>query len=78
MCPNILVVLFLIWLGCSGLYLAIKINWFHFTHLKVMMEKATRTAIKSSERVLVYADGELLGEGPASFWLVPSALSIVV
>ena len=50
----------------------------HITHPKVIMEKATRVAIESSERVLVHADGELLGEGPASFWLVPSALSIVV
>ena len=33
---------------------------------------------ESSERILVHADGELLGEGPASFWLVPAALSIVV
>jgi len=50
----------------------------HITHPKVRMEKATHIAIESSERVLVYADGELLGEGPASFWLIPSALSIVV
>jgi len=50
----------------------------HITHPKVRMEKATHIAIESSERVLVHADGELLGEAPASFWLMPSALSIVV
>ena len=50
----------------------------HVTHPKVRMEKATRIAIKSSERVLVHADGELLGECPASFWLMPAALSIVL
>lgn len=50
----------------------------HITHPKVRMEKATHITIGSSERVLVHADGELLGETPASFWLMPAALSIVV
>ena len=50
----------------------------HGAHPKVSMEKAATITIESSERVLVHADGELLGEGPASFWLVPAALSIVV
>jgi len=50
----------------------------HINHPKVRMEQATRISIESSERVLVYADGELLGECPAAFWLMPAALSIVV
>ena len=50
----------------------------HITHPKVRVERATRIAIESSERILVQADGELLGEGPASFWLMPAALNIVV
>jgi len=50
----------------------------HITHPKVRVEKATRIAIESSEQILVHADGELLGEGPASFWLMPAALNIVV
>ena len=50
----------------------------HGTHPKVSMEKAANITVESSERVLVHADGELLGEGPASFWLMPAALSIVV
>ncbi len=50
----------------------------HITHPKVRMEKAPHITIESSERILVHADGELLGEGPASFWLMPAALSIVV
>ena len=50
----------------------------HITHPKVRVERATRIAIESSERILVHADGELLGEGPASFWLMPAALNIVV
>jgi len=50
----------------------------HITHPKVRMEKATHIVVESSEHVLVHADGELLGETPASFWLMPAALSIVV
>ena len=50
----------------------------HVNHPKVRVEQATHIAIESSERVLVYADGELLGECPASFWLMPAALSVVV
>ena len=50
----------------------------HVNHPKVRMEKATRVTVESSERILVHADGELLGECPASFWLVPAALNIVV
>ena len=50
----------------------------HIYHPKVRMKKATHITIESPEPMLVYADGELLGECPASFWLMPSALSIVV
>jgi len=50
----------------------------HINHPKVRVEKASHIIIESSERILVYADGELLGEGPASFWLMPAALSVVV
>ena len=50
----------------------------HVNHPKFKMKKATHITIESPEPVLVYADGELLGECPASFWVVPAALSIVV
>jgi YegS/Rv2252/BmrU family lipid kinase len=50
----------------------------HVNYPKVRMKKATHVTIESPEPVLVYADGELLGECPASFWVVPGALSIVV
>lgn len=50
----------------------------HIYHPKVRMVKAKRITIDSPERMLVHADGELLGECPASFWIVPAALSIVV
>jgi YegS/Rv2252/BmrU family lipid kinase len=50
----------------------------HVNHPKFKMRKATRITVESLELMLVYADGELLGECPASFWVVPAALSIVV
>jgi len=50
----------------------------HGNHPKVSMEKSARVTVESSEKVLVHADGELLGEGPASFWVMPAALNIVV
>ena len=42
------------------------------------MDKATRVAIGSTEKFLAHADGEFLGEGPVSFRLMPSALSVAV
>lgn len=53
-------------------------NGTHINHPKVRMEKASRIYVESSEPLLVHADGELLGEGPASFRIMPAALSIVV
>jgi YegS/Rv2252/BmrU family lipid kinase len=50
----------------------------HIYHPKVRMVKAKRITIDSPERLLVHADGELLGESPASFWVMPAALSLVV
>ncbi len=50
----------------------------HGRHPKVTMEQATAIAVESPERVLVHADGELIGQGPASFRIKPAALSIVV
>ncbi len=49
----------------------------HITHPKITVKKVTDVTIESPERVLVEADGELLGECPASFRVVPSALNIV-
>jgi YegS/Rv2252/BmrU family lipid kinase len=50
----------------------------HVTHPKVVMGKAAEVTVESPERILVHADGELLGEGPVSFRLIPAALSIMV
>jgi YegS/Rv2252/BmrU family lipid kinase len=49
----------------------------HIIHPKVMMEKVAAVTVESAKGVLVEADGELLGEGPVSFRVVPSALTVV-
>jgi len=50
----------------------------HLSHPKVSMARTKRITIESPETVLVHADGELLGTCPASFWLEPMALNIMV
>jgi diacylglycerol kinase (ATP) len=49
----------------------------HLTHPKVRLEKDIHIMVESKQKLLVQADGELLGEGPASFTLLPGALSLV-
>jgi diacylglycerol kinase (ATP) len=50
----------------------------HVTHPKVRMEKAERVTIECDSRILLQADGELLGEGPVTFQILPAALNVVV
>jgi diacylglycerol kinase family enzyme len=50
----------------------------HLTHPKVRLEKGTSVTIESAQQFLLHADGELLGEGPVSFSILPKALSLVV
>jgi YegS/Rv2252/BmrU family lipid kinase len=50
----------------------------HINHPKVRMQRATSVMVESEEKILVHADGEYLGEGPVTFGLIPSALSIAV
>jgi len=50
----------------------------HLTHPKVTMKRAREVEIRSTHRMAVQADGELLGEGPAHFNILPAALTIVV
>jgi diacylglycerol kinase family enzyme len=49
----------------------------HITHPKVRMEKAERVTIECDRRILLQADGELLGEGPVTFQILPAALNVV-
>lgn len=50
----------------------------HIHHPKVSTQRATQVSIDSDEKFLVQTDGEFLGEGPVSFGLMPSALSIAI
>ena len=49
----------------------------HITHPKVRVEKVSHVAIRALERVPVEADGELVGECPVVFSVIPSALTVV-
>ena len=53
-------------------------NGSHIRHAKIREKKTTTITIESDEQLLVEADGNILGEGPASFWMMPSALTVVV
>ena len=50
----------------------------HTKHPQIREKKTTTITIESDERFLVEADGEIFGESPASFWVIPSALTVVV
>ena len=50
----------------------------YLRHSQIKERRATSVAIESDEPLLVETDGELLGESPASFSVIPSALTIVV
>ncbi|HEY41018.1 MAG TPA: diacylglycerol kinase family lipid kinase [Dehalococcoidia bacterium] len=50
----------------------------HLTHHKVTMQRGQEIEIESAKRLLVQADGELLGETPARFRVIPSALNVLV
>lgn len=50
----------------------------HLTHPKITMKRAREIEIRSVHYTAVQADGELLGEAPARFSILPAALNIVV
>lgn len=50
----------------------------HVNHPKVSVRKTAEVTIESAKPMLVYADGEMLGECPATFKVLPGALSLVV
>lgn len=49
----------------------------HLTHPKVQIHKAREVHVQAKERMLVQADGELLGQAPASFRIVPRVLRVI-
>jgi diacylglycerol kinase (ATP) len=50
----------------------------HIHHPKIREQKADVIKIESDEHLLVEADGDVLGECPASFWIKPTALNVVI
>jgi diacylglycerol kinase (ATP) len=50
----------------------------HVTHPKVRTGKAGRVTVTSPNRILIQADGELLGEGPVTFQILPAALCLAI
>ncbi len=50
----------------------------HLTHPKVTVERAREVEITPKQTMSLQADGELLGEAPARFLILPSTLNIVV
>lgn len=49
----------------------------HLTHPKVQIHKAREVHAQARERMLVQADGELVGQAPASFHIVPRVLRVI-
>jgi len=50
----------------------------HLTHPKVSLCHARVVPLEAQERMFLQADGELVGEAPATFQIVPGALRVVV
>ncbi len=50
----------------------------HIFHPKVKLQQTKHVFIESNEKLPVYADGELLGEGPVVFRLIPSKLQVII
>jgi diacylglycerol kinase family enzyme len=45
---------------------------------QVRMQKARSLEVQAEERLLIQADGELLGLAPATFRILPQALQVLV
>ena len=50
----------------------------HLTHPKVTVTRARDIDVRPTQRMSVQADGELLGEAPARFSVLPAALNVVI
>jgi diacylglycerol kinase (ATP) len=50
----------------------------HLSLAKVRLENDVCISVQSKQKLLVQADGEILGEGPATFSLLPGALCLTV
>jgi len=50
----------------------------HLSHPKVDEYRAREVRVKARERMFLQADGELIGEAPATFQIIPQALHVLV
>ena len=50
----------------------------HLTHPKVSVKRAKEVYIQPERRMSLQADGELLGETPARFSVLPAALNVII
>ncbi len=50
----------------------------HITHPKVKVYQAQEVQVTAQERMLIQADGELVGQAPATFRVIPRALKVKV
>jgi diacylglycerol kinase (ATP) len=50
----------------------------HLTHPKVSHFAAQEIHVESQERMFLQAEGELIGEAPATFQVIPRALRVLV
>ncbi len=50
----------------------------HLTHPKVTVKRAREIDIQTRQQMSLQADGELLGETPARFYVLPAALNVVI
>jgi diacylglycerol kinase (ATP) len=50
----------------------------HITHPKIKVYHASEIQVSAQEPLLVQADGELVGQAPATFRVVPGALRVKV
>lgn len=53
-------------------------NGRHLTHPKISLKRAKDIEVRSSETMLLQADGELVGEAPARFQVLPAALTVAI
>ena len=50
----------------------------HLSHPKVDEYHAREVRVEAQERMLLQADGELIGEAPATFQIIPQALHVLI
>jgi len=50
----------------------------HLTHPKVSHFSAKEIHVEARERMFLQAEGELIGEAPATFQVIPRALRVLV